>query len=58
MATTARVMGEFASQRRVIVGYDEINPLIRQGLIATEDTEFARATSASTFTACCRRRPS
>ncbi|HET9834695.1 MAG TPA: transglycosylase domain-containing protein, partial [Vicinamibacterales bacterium] len=37
-----QVIGEFATQRRVIVGYDEINPLLRQGIIATEDTEFER----------------
>jgi penicillin-binding protein 1A len=37
-----QVIGEFATQRRVVVGYDEINPLLRQGIIATEDTEFER----------------
>ncbi len=41
---TARgqVIGEFATQRRVIVGYDDINPLLRQAIIATEDAEFER----------------
>src|SRR5215470_5172860 len=37
-----QVIGEFATQRRVVVGYDEINPLLRQAIIATEDTEFER----------------
>ena len=36
------MVGEFATQRRVVVGYDDINPLLRQGIIATEDTEFDR----------------
>src|SRR5258705_5092522 len=35
-----QVIGEFATQRRVIVGYDDINPLLRQAIIATEDAEF------------------
>ncbi len=37
-----QVIGEFATQRRVVVGYDEINPLLRQAIIATEDAEFDR----------------
>src|SRR5512144_1217669 len=37
-----RVIGEFATQRRVIVGYDDINPLLREAIIATEDAEFNR----------------
>jgi penicillin-binding protein 1A len=41
-AGNGQVIGEFATQRRVIVGYDDINPLLRQALIATEDTEFER----------------
>src|SRR6266542_1210674 len=32
----------FATQRRVIVGYDDINPLLRQAIIATEDADFDR----------------
>ncbi len=39
-ATNGQAIGEFATQRRVVVGYDEINPLVRQGIIATEDTAF------------------
>jgi len=41
-ASNGQVIGEFATQRRVIVGFDEINPLLRQAIIATEDTEFDR----------------
>src|SRR3954467_2782652 len=41
-ATGGQVIGEFATQRRVVVGYDEINPLLRQAFIATEDAEFDR----------------
>jgi penicillin-binding protein 1A len=37
-----KVIGEFATQRRVVVTYDEINPLLRQAIIATEDAEFER----------------
>src|SRR5712671_6462923 len=37
-----QVIGEFATQRRVIVKYDDINPLLRQAIIATEDAEFDR----------------
>src|SRR5438034_2857384 len=41
-ASDGRVVGEFATQRRVVVGYDDINPLLRQAIIATEDSEFDR----------------
>ena len=37
-----QVIGEFATQRRVVVGYDDINPMLRQAIIATEDAEFDR----------------
>ncbi len=37
-----QLIGEFATQRRVIVGYDDINPLLRQGIIATEDADFEK----------------
>src|SRR3954462_3848120 len=39
---SGQVIGEFATQRRVVVGYDDINPLLRQAIIATEDAEFDR----------------
>src|SRR6266850_7486455 len=41
-ASNGQVVGEFATQRRVVVGYDDINPFLRQGIIATEDAEFDR----------------
>lgn len=37
-----QVIGEFATQRRVIIGYDDINPVLRQAIVATEDAEFDR----------------
>ena len=40
LAANGQVIGEFATQRRVIVGYDEINPVLREAIIATEDAEF------------------
>src|SRR6266576_5015986 len=42
LAANGQVIGEFATQRRVVVGYDEINPLLRQAIIATEDADFDR----------------
>src|SRR3954464_2548683 len=41
-AASDQVIGEFATQRRVVVGYDDINPLLRQAIVATEDAEFDR----------------
>src|SRR5215475_5563987 len=41
-AAQGQVIGEFATQRRVVVGYDDINPLLREGIIATEDADFDR----------------
>jgi penicillin-binding protein 1A len=37
-----QLIGEFATQRRVVVGYDDINPLLRNGIIATEDADFEK----------------
>src|SRR3989475_1904880 len=42
LASNGQVVGEFATQRRVIVGYDDVNPVLRQAIIATEDAEFDR----------------
>jgi penicillin-binding protein 1A len=41
-ASGGQMIGEFATQRRVVVGYDDINPVLRQAIIATEDAEFDR----------------
>jgi penicillin-binding protein 1A len=40
LSAKGQVIGEFATQRRVIVGFDEINPLLREAIIATEDADF------------------
>ena len=42
LAANGQVIGEFATERRVVVGYDEINPVLRQAIIATEDADFER----------------
>ncbi len=42
LAANGQLIGEFATERRVVVGYDEINPLLRQAIIATEDADFER----------------
>src|SRR5437867_6898021 len=42
LASGGQLIGEFAKQRRVVVGYDDINPVLRQAIIATEDAEFDR----------------
>src|SRR6478735_11163548 len=34
------VVGEFSTQRRVVVSYDAISPKLRQAIIAAEDAEF------------------
>src|SRR4051794_6203671 len=34
------VVGEFSTQRRVVVSYDAISPRLRQAIIAAEDAEF------------------
>jgi penicillin-binding protein 1A len=39
-ADDGQVIGEFARERRVVVGYDEISPLLRQAIIAAEDGDF------------------
>src|SRR5437762_1052333 len=41
-ASDGRVIGEFATQRRVVVGNVGSDPLLRQATIATEDAEFDR----------------
>ena len=41
-AANNQLIGEFATQRRVVVGYDDINPVLRQAIIATEDADFDR----------------
>src|SRR5689334_24429695 len=35
-----REIGAFATERRTVVGYDQIAPVLRQAIIATEDAGF------------------
>src|SRR5207302_6150839 len=48
-AANGQVIGEFATQRRIVVGYDDINLLLRRAIIATEDTEFERHLGVNEF---------
>lgn len=41
-AANGEVIGEFAKERRLVVTYDQISPLLRQAIIAAEDKEFER----------------
>jgi penicillin-binding protein 1A len=36
------VVGEFSTQRRVVISYDQMAPVLRQAIIAAEDAEFER----------------
>jgi penicillin-binding protein 1A len=40
LARDGRVIGEFATERRVVVGYDQIAPSLRQAIVAAEDGGF------------------
>jgi penicillin-binding protein 1A len=40
IATDGQQIGEFATERRVVIGYDDIAPILRQAIIASEDGEF------------------
>jgi penicillin-binding protein 1A len=42
LARDGQVIGEFATERRVIIPYDQISPRLRQAIIASEDQEFDR----------------
>jgi penicillin-binding protein 1A len=35
-----QVIGEFATERRVVIGYDDMAPVLRQAIIASEDADF------------------
>ena len=34
------VVGEFATQRRVVITYDQISPLLKQAIVSAEDQDF------------------
>ena len=40
LARDGQVIGEFATERRVVIGYDDMAPVLRQAIIATEDADF------------------
>jgi penicillin-binding protein 1A len=40
-ASGGEVIGEFAIQRRVVIGYDDIAPQLRNAIVAAEDAEFS-----------------
>ena len=39
-AKDGEVVGEFATQHRVVISYDQISPLLKQAIIASEDQHF------------------
>src|SRR5688572_30033030 len=42
LARDGREIGAFATERRVVIGYDQVAPVLRQAIIATEDARFER----------------
>ena len=42
LAADGQIVGEFATERRLVVGYDEIAPHLRQAMVAAEDGGFDR----------------
>ena len=40
LARDGQVIGEFATERRVVIGYDDMAPALRQAIIASEDADF------------------
>ena len=40
LAQDGQPVGEFATERRVVIGYDDMAPSLRQAIIATEDAGF------------------
>ena len=47
-ANDGQVIGEFATERRVVISYDDISPFLRQAIIATEDADFEQHFGLST----------
>ncbi len=41
-AIDGQTIGEFATQRRLVIGYDDIAPRLRQAIISAEDGDFER----------------
>ena len=42
LSRNGEVIGEFATERRVVIGYDGIAPRLRQAIVAAEDADFDR----------------
>jgi penicillin-binding protein 1A len=42
LAADGQTLGEFATERRVVIDYDDIAPTLRQAIMATEDAGFDR----------------
>src|SRR5215210_2070570 len=40
LARNGQVVGEFATERRVVIGYDDMAPALRSAILATEDADF------------------
>ena len=40
LARDERVIGEFAIERRIVIGYEDMAPVLRQAIIASEDGDF------------------
>jgi len=40
LARDERVVGEFAIERRIVIGYNDMAPVLRQAIIASEDGDF------------------
>jgi membrane peptidoglycan carboxypeptidase len=40
LASNGEVIGEFATERRVVIGYDDMAPVLRQAIMGTEDADF------------------
>ena len=47
LARDGQVIGEFATERRVVVGYDDIAPVLRQAIVASEDAGFEQHSGLS-----------
>ena len=41
-AADGRVIGEFATERRVVIPYDDISPRLKQAILSAEDSEFEK----------------
>jgi penicillin-binding protein 1A len=46
-ASHGEVIGEFATERRVVIPYDEISPTLRHAIVAAEDANFERHVGVS-----------